>query len=278
MKLKIILLIVLATLQLSAVSQKSVEFYVKRYMEKKMHSPVEKIETLSTYPIKGTQGWNVYFLSLKVNVKMGTVYRKKTVYQTVFGKGKRIAFSLKDKDGKEYSKILKPRVPQSAYDKRHLLVGNEDATHKILIMTDPFCPFCQEITPPIIDTVTKYPDTFALYYYHLPLLRIHPASDIVTKAMHYFHKQGNVKALKECYHLLVSERERNPQVILKAIKDRTGISLTEAMINTQEIKQALAYDNAMKKHLMVTGTPTIFLDGQWDPSRFMYKKYIPKNN
>ena len=276
MKLKIILLIVLATLQLSAVSQKSVEFYVKQYMEKKMHSPVEKIETLSTYPIQGTQGWKVYFLSLKVKIKMGNVYRKKTVYQTVFGKGKKIAFSLKDKNGKEYAKILKPHVPRSAYNKAHLLVGNANATHKILIMTDPFCPFCQEITPPLIDTVTQYPNTFALYYYHLPLLRIHPASDVVTKAMHYFHKKGNVNALKECYHLLVSERERSPQVILKAIQQRTGITLTESMINTKEIKRALAYDKAMKKHLMVSGTPTIFIDGQWDPSRFMYKNYIPK--
>ena len=120
MKLKIILLIVLATLQLSAVSQKSVEFYVKQYMEKKTHSTVEKIETLSTYPIEGTQGWNVYFLSLKLNIKMGKVYRPKMVYQTVFGKDKKIAFSLKDKDGKEYSKILKPHVPQSAYNKEHL--------------------------------------------------------------------------------------------------------------------------------------------------------------
>jgi len=276
MKLKIISLMVLATLQLSAVSQKSVEYYVKKYMEKKMHSPVEKIETLSTYPIEGTDGWQVYFLSLNLKVKMGNVYKKKTVYQTVFGKDKKIAFSLKDKDGKQYSKVLKPRVPESAYDAAHLLVGNATATHKILMMTDPFCPFCQEITPPIIDTVAKYPDTFALYYYHLPLLRIHPASDIVTKAMYYFHKQGNVKALKECYHLLVSEKEVNRDVILKAIKDKTGISLTEEMINTEEVKEAFAYDKMMKKHLMVTGTPTIFLDGQWDPSRFMYKNYIPK--
>ena len=276
MKLKIISLMVLATMQLSAVSQKSVEFYVKKYMEKKMHSPVEKIETLSTYPIQGTEGWNVYFLSLNLKVKMGKVYRHKTVYQTVFGKDKKIAFSLKDKDGKEYAKVLKPHVPDSAYDAAHLLAGNATATHKLLILTDPFCPFCQEITPPIIDTATKYPNTFALYYYHLPLLRIHPASDMVTKAMHHFQKEGNITALKACYHLLVSEREHNTDVIFKAIKDKTGIMLTKEMIDTPEVREAFAYDKAMKKHLMVTGTPTVFLDGQWDPSRFAYKNYIPK--
>jgi len=276
MRIKILFLILLATVQLSAISQKSVEYYVKKYMETKMHSPVEKIETLSSYPIQGTNGWTVYFLSLDVKVKMGKVYRKKNVAQVVFGKGKKIAFSLKDNNGKNYAKLLKPLVPANAYDDAHLLVGNSNAPHKILVFSDPFCPYCQEIIPELIDNVQKYPKTFALYYYHIPLLRIHPASDVTTKAMHIFHKQGKINELKALYHLLVSERERNSKVILKAIQNKTGIKLTEKEINSSEIKTALAFDQAMKKRLMVTGTPTIFIDNIWDPTRMAYKNYLPK--
>ena len=274
MNIKVLALLVLLTLQLSAIGQKSVEFYVKKYMETKMHSPVEKIETLSHYMVEGTQGWEVYFLSLDLKIKMGKVYRNKNVAQVVFVKGKKIAFSLKGDDGTDYAKILKPKVPASAYDDAHHLVGDKNAAHKLLIMSDPFCPYCQEIIPKIIEEVQKNPKVFSLYYYHLPLLRIHPASDVTTKAMHVFHKQGKVRKVKQLYHLLVSEKEKNPEVILKAIETKTGVRLTQKDINTKEIRDAMAFDKAMKKRLMVTGTPTIFIDDKWDPTRFAYKKYL----
>ena len=276
MRSKILLLMFLATVQLLAVSQKSVEFYVKKYIEKKTNSPVQSIETLSSYPIEGTNGWKVYFLSLDVKVKMGKESIVRKVNQVVFNKGGKIAFSLKDKKGKDYAKILKPKVPAYAYDKKHLLAGDVNAKHKLLVMSDPFCPFCQEIVPKIIETVQKNPKLFALYYYHLPLLRIHPASDLTTKAMHVFQERGHVRKLKQCYHLVVSEKEKNPKVILKAIADKTGVYFTEKGLNHVEIKEALAFDKAMKKRLMVTGTPTIFIDGIWDPTRFKYKEYLPK--
>lgn len=274
--MKIMLFMVLATAQLFAVSQKSIEFYVKQYIETKMKSPVQSVETLSSYPIEGTNGWKVYFLAMDVKIKMGVEESVQKINQIVFNKGSKITFSLKDNKGKDYSKILKPKVPSSAYDKKHLLVGNADAKHKILLMSDPFCPFCQEIVPNLIETVQKNPTVFALYYYHLPLLRIHPASDITTKAMHIFQERGQVRKVKQCYHLLVSEKERNAQVILKAIEDRTGVYFTEKELNSVEVQDALAFDMAMKKRLMVTGTPTIFINGIWDPTRFKYKEYLPQ--
>ncbi len=274
MKIKILLLMILATVQMFALSQKSVEASVKSYIEKKTHSSVKHIETLSSYIVGGTHGWRVYFLVLDVNVKMGDHYVTKKLNKLAFTKGKKLTFSLKDSKNKDYAKILKPTVPAEAYDKKHLLVGNADAKHKILVMSDPFCPYCQEIVPVLIENVEKHPDTFALYYYHLPLLRIHPASDVTTRAMHLFQERGELDNLKACYHLLVSEREKNPQVVLDAIKTKTGVTLSFNEITTPAISKALAFDKAMKKRLMVTGTPTIFIDGIWDPTRFKYKDYL----
>ena len=57
---------------------------------------------------------------------------------------------------------------------------------------------------------------------------------------------------------------------------KTGTKFTVEEIYTKEINEAFAFDMAMKKRLMVTGTPTIFIDGMWDSSRFLYKKFIPK--
>ena len=223
MRIKVLLLLVLATVQLMSVSQKSLEVYMKKYIEKKTNSPVENVETLSSYVIDGTNGWKVYFLSLDVKIKMGKEFVKKKLNQVVFNKGGKITFALKDNKGKDYAKILKPKVPMIAYDKQHHLAGNLDATHKILVMSDPFCPYCQEIVPKLIETVQQNPKLFVLYYYHLPLLRIHPASDITTKAMHLFQERGQIRKLKQCYHLLVSEKEKNPKVVISAIAKKTGV-------------------------------------------------------
>ncbi len=274
MKLKIIILTLLATIQLFAVTQKSVEFYVKGYIEQKTHSHVENIKTVSTYEVGNTQGWHVYFLSIDINMKMGNTYRKRHLAQVVFAKGKQITFVLKDKEGRNYAKILKPIVPQSAYDTRHLLAGDVDAQHKILLISDPFCPYCQEIVPPLITAVQKHPNLFALYSYQLPLVRIHPASKVVTKVMVLLHEEGKVEDYKKMYHLLVSEKERRESVILKAIEKKIGRKFTHKELMNPQIKEILDFDKAMKKRLFVTGTPTIFIDGIWDTTRMAYKRYI----
>ncbi len=276
MKLKVIVLILLATVQLFAISQKSVEYYVKKYVEQQTHSPVEKIETISTYEVGGTDGWHVYFLSLSINMKMGNVTRLRHLSKIVFVKGKQIAFSLKDKKGEEYAKLLKPTVPPRAYNREHLLAGNVNARHKILLISDPFCPFCQEIVPPLITAVQQHPNLFALYSYQLPLIRIHPASEVVTKVMVLLHHEGRVEDYKKMYHLLVSEKEKNEHVLLKAIEKKIGRKFTHRDLMKPEIKKTLAFDKAMKKRLLVTGTPTIFIDGVWDSTRMAYKKYIKK--
>ena len=274
MKLKTMLVMFFLTLQVNAVDDNEIRHYIKKYMEDKTNSTVNSIETISHYEIAGTNGWEVYFLSLNMQIKLGNRYEQRTVPKVVFTKGNKITFSLKNEHEQNYAKILKPKVPSEAYNAEHLLVGNVDATHKILLMSDPFCPYCQKIVPKLIEAVQENPKTFALYYYHLPLLKIHPASDMTTKAMHLFQSRGELEKLKDCYHLLVSERERNPEVVLGAITTKTGVKFTQKELNSQEVKDAFAFDKAMKKRLMVTGTPTIFIDGLWDPTRFKYKNYI----
>ena len=274
MKLKILLGMVFLTLQVSAVDDDGVRHYIKKYMEKKTNSIVNNIETISSYEIPDTNGWEVYFLSLDMQIKLDNKYVQRTMPKVVFTKGNKITLSLKDQNQQSYAKTLKPKVPSDAYDLKHLLVGNADAAHKILVFSDPFCPYCQKIVPKLIEAVEKNPKTFALYYYHLPLLKIHPASDITTKAMHLFQERGTIDKLKACYHLSVSEKERNPKVVLDAIKAQTGVKFTLQELNEPEVLDAFAFDKSIKKRLMVTGTPTIFLDGIWDPTRFKYKEYI----
>ena len=274
MKLKILLGILLLSLQANAVDDNGVRHYIKKYMEKKTNSTVNSIETISSYEISGTNGWEIYFLSLDMNIKLGSTYEKRTVPQVVFTKGNKITFSLKDQYEQSYAKLLKPKVPAEAYDNKHFLAGSKNAAHKVLVLSDPFCPYCQEIVPELISMAQKHPETFGLYYYHLPLLKIHPASDVTTKVMHLLHERGDVENVKALYHLLIDPKETNVNKILSAIRQKTGVNFTAREINSRKVKAALEFDKEMKKRLMVTGTPTIFIDDVWDPTRMRYKNYI----
>ncbi|HHH19474.1 MAG TPA: hypothetical protein ENK86_03020 [Campylobacterales bacterium] len=124
-----------------------------------------------------------------------------------------------------------------------------------------------------MNVVNANPKTYGLYYYHLPLLRIHPAADLTTKAMHLFQKKGDIKNMMALYDLFLEPTETNPKEIIKAIKEKTGVTFTLAQLQSEEVKEAMRVDMAMKQRLQVTGTPTIFIDGMWDKMRTEYKKY-----
>jgi len=160
------------------------------------------------------------------------------------------------------------------YDKKHLLFGNENAAHKILVFSDPQCPFCQETVPDIFKAAKKYPNKLAVYYYHLPLLRIHPVSGILTRVMHIAQEQGKLDVVEKMYSLKINPRETNMKKVLAAVKKHTGFSVTPAQIDDQAVKKALQADELAASKMMVSGTPTVYIDGEWDKMRNGYKKLI----
>ena len=263
-------------MQLNAMSDSSIKGYMKRYVEKKMNAKVMHVDIISSYPINDAKGWSVYFLSMRVKVKLGETTQEAIVPQTVFVKGDRITLKLmKKKDGKviNYAKILKPKVPQDAYDDTHLLLGSKDAPHKIIFFSDPMCPFCKRKVIDVVDIVEKNPKIYGLYYYHLPLTNVHPGAEIVSRAMLVFQKKGDINNMLKLYRIFVEPTETDVNKIFHAIKLKTGIQLTKAQIEAPEITEALRVDMAMRRRLQVTGTPTIFIDGQWDRTREEFAKY-----
>ena len=273
-----LIILILLTFNLNAMSEIEVKQYMKNYIETKMHSPVKKVEVISHYHIDEVPDWEVYFLSMKIDITMNGKTKTSTVPQTVFTSGDRITFKLMRKgvNGKKnvnYATLLKPKIPKSAYDDEHFLLGSKDAPHKILIFSDPFCPYCQEKVPEVINVVKANPKIYALYYYHLPLLKIHPASDLTTKAMHIFHKKGEIDKMMELYDLFLEPTEKNPKEIIKAIKAKTGVTFTLKQLSTKALKNAMKVDLKMRRKLQVTSTPTIFIDGIWDRERKKYKIY-----
>jgi len=245
--------------------------YVKRNIVKNPQVRVNGVTLIETKTDKRIPGWTVLLTT------MDLIYQKKEIHapEIMFVKDGLITGHLVDlKSGRDYRNEIKPTVPEKMYDDAHLLYGNKDAKHKVLVFSDPMCPFCQEVVPEIMKAAKENPDKIALYYYHLPLKRIHPVSPILTRIMHAAQKEGKMDVVEKMYSLKINPRETNATKILPLVKKHTGYSMTEKQLNDQALKDALKADEDAAGRMMVSGTPTVYIDGKWDKMRDGYKKLI----
>jgi protein-disulfide isomerase len=245
--------------------------YVKRNIVKNPKVTVNGVTVLEQKTHKDLPGWTVLLTNMDLSFEGKSIHAP----ETMFVKGNLITGHLvNQKTGNDYRGEIKPTVPDSLYDAKHLLFGNKNAKHKILVFSDPQCPFCMEVVPEIMKAAKNNPDKIALYYYHLPLLRIHPVSGDLTKIMHIAQEQGKSDIVKKIYSLKIDPRETNTDKIIAAVKKHTGFVVTKAQLNSADVKKALKADELAAGKLMVTGTPTVYIDGQWDKMRNGYEKLI----
>jgi len=243
--------------------------YVKQSVVKNPDVVVKGVTVIESKTDARLPGWTILMTTMDVE------FQKKEIHapEMMFVKDGLITGHLSDvKTGNDYRELIKPTVPQSYYDDAHLLFGNKDATHKILIFSDPQCPFCQDLVPAIFKAAKDNPAKIAIYYYHLPLLRIHPVSDVLTRVMHIAQHEGKTDIVEKIYALDIEAKETNLTKILDAVKTQTGYVLTLEQVNAQAVKDALKADQSAAEKLLVTGTPTVYIDGEWDRERNGYEK------
>jgi len=277
---KLLSLAVVTTLTISAgTDADDVKDYVKKYMIQNKQVKVTGVEIISSKVLDEPKGWEVFFLNIDANVKKSaTVYDQVTVPETLFVKdGYTVPTLINLETGEDYKGLLKPELKAAIYDEKHLIAGNKNAQHKLVVFSDPQCPFCQTKVPEIYEAVKANPEKLALYYYHFPLLRIHPVSDIITRAMLVEQNRGNSTKAMEFYKLKINPREVNATKVLGEINKAFKVNITEEDINTEVVSKEVIHDKNMATKSMVSGTPTIYVDGQWDPTRNRYKEFISEN-
>ncbi|MEY3001949.1 MAG: hypothetical protein RLZZ428_324 [Pseudomonadota bacterium] len=245
--------------------------YVKRTIVKNPEVTVKGVTVLESKTNPKLPGWTILLTTMDLE------FQKKLLHvpEMMFAKDGLITGHLVDlKTGNDYRDEIKPTVPSSYYDNGHLLVGNQNATHKILVFSDPQCPFCQEVVPGIIKAAKADPQRFVVYYYHLPLLRLHPVSDMLTRVMHVAQSEGRSDVVEKIYSLKIDPEETDIKTILAAVKAHTGYVANEAKVNDPKVRAAMQADEDAAAKMMVAGTPTVYIDGEWDKMRDGYKKLI----
>ncbi len=254
-------------------NEKELIKYIKKNIIRNPQVTVNGVKIIEQQTNDALVGWKILLLNIDVNVTFQNKVLK--VPEMVFVKDGLIAPELVDiKNGNSFRNDIKPSIPAEMYDDAHLILGNKDAKHKIMIFSDPQCPFCQESVPPVLEVAKENPEKIALYYYHLPLLNIHPVSGILTRIMHLAQKEGKGELYTKFYAMKLDARETNETKIINAVEKETGFKVTKKQLHTKELEDAMKVDEDAASRMMVTGTPTIYIDGRWDKMRDGYKKLI----
>jgi len=232
-----------------------------------------EITKKESLPLKG---WYGYVLNIQAEVEGRGVL---SVDDMVFTNGDAFTMELVNmKTGRSFKDLLMPKVTNTYYKKDHLIAGDENAKDKVVVFSDPLCPACQQSLPAIIDIIQAKSKDIALYYYHFPLLTIHPAADTVSKAM-VVAKQKGIKNIEEKvytanFNKYFTVKETDVKIILDGFNKifKTNITLDE--INKTALQDEINNDIKMGEDVMVQGTPTIFVNGINDQDRSLFQALV----
>ena len=261
-----------ATLLLSA-GAFDIEKFVKKNVVKNPQVKVQSVRTVSTKKIPGKNDWNAYLVMVDLTFKGKKIKEPMTIF--VDDKSGLATMALMNaKTGKDYQRTIKPDMPESYYDEAHLISGSKDAKHKMVIFSDPQCPFCIEFVPKAVKDFKEKKGDVALYYYHMPLLRLHPVAEVLTRVMEVLQKEGKKELAMKVYGLKIAAKEKNEDKILAALKKQLNIIVSKEAIAKKEIKEAVKKDMDAATDMMVRGTPTVYFDGVFDESREKYKQFL----
>lgn len=252
-------------------SSEVVEDYLQTTIAKNPNLSSTEVNVVDTIKVDELAGWTAYIVKIDATLKK----EKRKVSQKMiwFSNGKLIVRDFNViSSGDNLSSLVKPPFQDSYYKKENLISGNINAKHKIAIFSDPLCPFCRNFVPQAVKYMKKEPNKFAIYYYHLPLPRIHPASITLVKAELAGQLQGHKNILLDLYKTKVNPREKDVNKILIAFNKATGLKITVKDIQSKAVLDRYNSDLKMANNLMVQGTPTMFIDGKMDRTKTKYKK------
>ncbi len=228
-----------------------------------------KINTKREMPQKG---WYGYIIDLDAKMA-GKEIKAKDV---VFSNGEIIAPELFDiKTGMALKDLMNPKLTKDYYDEKKLIAGNPKAKDKLVVFSDPLCPFCMDYLPDVISYVKEHKDSIALYYYHFPLLRIHPASAPLSALMLVAKNDGmtdiELKVYEADWDKYFDSKETNAQKVIDGFNKEFNTSYTINDIKNEKVGDELSADISKGDNVMVQGTPTIFVNGEQDKSKLKYE-------
>jgi len=275
------LLMMISLLSISLFSNETIDENILKYEKRKISSILKRqnielndVSIVLKRDLK-QDGWYGYVFNLKFTVKGKELSQK----DTLFTNGTLITPELINaKTKRTFKDMMYPKLGEKYFDKKHLIAGNPNAKHTLVLFSDPLCPICLDEVPFIIKNVLKNPKNIALYYYHLPL-DMHPTARVLSKASMIASKMGIKDVDYKVYTTNFSNfydayAEKDNLIALKHFNNIFKTNITMEQINDPKLNQRLQHDIDLSDEAFVSGTPTLFLDGEIDKSRMKYEQYL----
>ena len=270
-----LLVTIIALSSLSSANEAQVKSFLQKGIGSNPNITSLDISVVDKIPLAKPKNWEAYIVQLKGTAKMGGKSKAISQRSIYFVGDGLITSELYDlKTGQKLNSSVSPKFKYKYYDKAHKLFGNSDAKHKVVIFSDPLCPFCRSYVPEALMYMKKHPRTFEVYYYHFPLRSLHPAAVPLVKAALVAEMQGKKDVVSNLYKVNVNAREKNTQEILDAFNKVQGTKITVKEINSPEVQKQFQHAMQVAEEHLVNGTPTVFFDGKKDGSKMKYAKAI----
>lgn len=252
-------------------SNAQVEDFLKKSFSNNQNIKSINIKVANKTEVKEHEGWSAYIVELDAILKKEN--RQITQKMVWFSNGQVVTKELFDlKSSKDMNEFVSIPFKDEYYNKSNLIYGNENAKHKVVIFSDPLCPFCRQFVPEAVEYMKKDPNKFAIYYYHFPLESLHPAAVELTKAAVALELKGAKDVVLNLYKVEVDPKERKNEVILGEFNRVMNSKITMVDLMSSEVLKHFQNDLKVADSLMVNGTPTLFLDGVLDKTKMKYKE------
>lgn len=244
--------------------------YEKKRVSQNPNVKVKDIK-INTKKELALAGWTGYILDIDAVVQGKEIKAK----DFLFTNGTHIAPELIDmKTMQSLKDSLFPNLTEKYYNKSNFIAGNEKAKNKIVLFSDPLCPFCMDYIPTVIAEVNKNKENIALYYYAFPLTQIHPASLPLSKIIEVAHNKGVADIITKAYTAdwskYFDEKDTDEAKILEAFNKEFGTNIKIEELNKKELNDKIAKDISMGDDVMVSGTPTIYVNGVKESPKFNF--------
>ena len=274
MKRILILLITCLFAYLQANTKDNVIAYEKKRLAKNTYIEVLDLKLKHSRDLKHNN-WFVY--SFDVRFKNKSTNETNNARDVLFSDGKVITAELFDiKTSKNLKDKLHPPLSKKYYDDKRRIIGSKNAKTKIVVFSDPLCPYCKGFNPDLIRYVKKHKN-IAVYYFHFPLTQVHKASYFISQIIARANKDGikdvEYKIYTANFNKYFLPDESNKEKILKAVNKVLGTKYALKQVDTKKTRAMVDEDVKMGNQVDVGGTPTVFINGEFTSNPKDFKNY-----